>query len=229
MTTEELIDQLLNRFFLKPPTNDPAELKLWMDKKQTPIRLRVYNALKSLLETYWHSAETHLLHKLASLAQTSMNAAMPTIAHRLNEVLNRKLASPQAISDKKLKKQTSYNIEDCPASILPRNLNNILSKDASSFILEVDALELARQLTILESRIFCEIVIPELLNQDWTSNSKSSNSSVKKSCRISTQLTGWFVAIILGEQDLKKRANLVKQIIKIGDVRACCNVRNASL
>jgi son of sevenless-like protein len=219
MTTQELIERLVGRFFLHPPSNLlDGGLKVWMDKKQTPIRLRVYNALKSLLEGYWPSNEpTELLLKLQQSAQTDMAEAMPTIASRLSDIITKTIAAPSGEKRNKMKGPTSF--DGFPTSIIPKNLAAILGRqDPAVFLMEVDPLEIARQLTILDSRIFCEIQDSELMNQDWTKNKRNNNSHVTKSSKLSTQLTGWIVTIILSESDLKKRALLLKQVIKLGDV-----------
>ncbi|BGP35350.1 Ras guanine nucleotide exchange factor bud5 [Rhodotorula toruloides] len=92
-----------------------------------------------------------------------------------------------------------------------------------SSVTEVDALELARQLTILESRTYCSIRADELLGSNAaTGGAKGSVEAfkarnVRKMSTLSTRLTGWITETILGEQDQKRRTALLKYFIKVGE------------
>jgi son of sevenless len=69
---------------------------------------------------------------------------------------------------------------------------------------DIDDLELAKQLTILEYSIFTQIKPQELLGNAWTNNYK-----VKSNVQISTmhfnQISSWITSSILEEQNFKKR------------------------
>lgn len=98
-------------------------------------------------------------------------------------------------------------------------------------VVEIEPLELARQLTIMESRIYCSIRPDELLSAATasSSNDDSSRSSVsealpkaqnvRKMSALSTRLTGWIAETILNEHDQKRRTGLVKYFVKLGEVR----------
>ncbi|KAG0659619.1 hypothetical protein C6P46_005110, partial [Rhodotorula mucilaginosa] len=97
-------------------------------------------------------------------------------------------------------------------------------------VAELDPLELARQLTIMESRIYCSIR-PEELLAAATSGSDSASckspssadgpakavQSVRQMSALSTRLTGWIAETILNEHDQKRRTGLVKFFIKLGN------------
>ncbi|GAA5863604.1 hypothetical protein JCM3774_006545 [Rhodotorula dairenensis] len=96
-------------------------------------------------------------------------------------------------------------------------------------IAELDPLELARQLTIMESRIYCSIRPEELFaaaisGSDTSSSAKSPSTegpnkaqNVRKMSALSTRLTGWIAEAILTEHDQKRRTGLVKFFIKLGN------------
>ncbi|BGP27635.1 ras-like guanine nucleotide exchange factor [Rhodotorula toruloides] len=92
-----------------------------------------------------------------------------------------------------------------------------------SSVVEIDALELARQLTILESRTYCSIRADELLGSSAaTGDAKGpvepfKARNVRKMSTLSTRLTGWITETILGEQDQKRRTALLKYFIKVGE------------
>lgn len=96
----------------------------------------------------------------------------------------------------------------------------ILSPDGSvgPHVLEFDPLELARQVTIMESKVFCSILPEELLGQEFSkSNGQSSSVHVKQMASFNTKITGWVTECVLGEEDAKKRTQVVKHFIKVGD------------
>ncbi|KAJ3223211.1 hypothetical protein HK099_001399 [Clydaea vesicula] len=246
-TTDELIDELLSRFFIEPPPNlAPEDLQIWKEKKQTPIRLRVYNTLKTWLENYWTETDLQPLEKLQYIAKTKMLPILPNITPRLLDILQKKLSHLQQHTN--FSTQASFGIskkypewgtsnsqtnllpnihsqafsfqQQAPNPVLPRNYLNILKNNLnqpSIIIMEFDPLEIARQLTLIENRIFLEINSSELMAQEWTKKNSLISVNVRKSTKMSTLITGWVAQIILGENDVKKRATLLKHIIKIGD------------
>lgn len=97
----------------------------------------------------------------------------------------------------------------------------------ASMILDIDPLELARQLTIMESRLYCAITPQELLSVDF-SKKASVATNVRAMSTLSTKLTGWVAETVLNEQDTRKRTSLVKYFIKLCEVRTCsiCSTSN---
>jgi hypothetical protein len=88
--------------------------------------------------------------------------------------------------------------EECPSVILPKNHGQMMAAAAespgsvsiaSTVILEYDPLEIARQLTLMESRIFNSIEPRELMNQEWARSKKNSMAvNVRMMSQISTQV-----------------------------------------
>ena len=117
-----------------------------------------------------------------------------------------------------------------PSPILPKNhahffttlkkMNDTIPHTAAMtyLVLEgLDPLEIARQFTVMESKIYNSIEVRELMGLNWSKN-KNPNSAVSKMSQISTQITMLVAEVILAEPDVKKRAIIIKQFIKIGDV-----------
>lgn len=85
-------------------------------------------------------------------------------------------------------------------------------------VMDIDALELARQLTIMESRIYCSILPEELLGQEFSKKAGVSGAvHVKSMSSLSTHVTGWVSECILGEEDARKRTQIIRFFIKLGD------------
>ena len=89
-------------------------------------------------------------------------------------------------------------------------------------VLDFDPLELARQLTVMESKLYCAILPEELLGQEFSKKAGVSNAvHVKGMSSLSTHLTGWISECILSEEDARKRRELLKFFIKLADVSIC--------
>jgi hypothetical protein len=81
--------------------------------------------------------------------------------------------------------------------------------------MDFDPMELARQMTLIESRLFCSIRPDELLGLEWTKKTDSSATNVRAMSTLSTDLTNLVTDTILQLEEPKKRALVIKQWIKI--------------
>ncbi|CAG8778456.1 9385_t:CDS:2, partial [Acaulospora colombiana] len=118
-----------------PPENlTREEIEVWTEKKQTPIRLRVFNIMKSWLENYY-------------IEPTS-----------LLRVIDKRQQQDKAPT---FKVMVLTNSVPPPPSILPKNMKKIK-------FLDLDPLEIARQLTIIESKLYNKIQPVECLNKAWS-------------------------------------------------------------
>ena len=91
-------------------------------------------------------------------------------------------------------------------------------------ILDFDPLELARQITIKESAIFCSILPEELIATEWMKRSGSLAVNVRAMSTLSTDLANLVADSILQLEEPKKRATLIKQWIKIAN--KCLELKN---
>jgi hypothetical protein len=82
-------------------------------------------------------------------------------------------------------------------------------------ILDFDPLEMARQFTIMESRIFCSIGPEELLALEWTKKAESRAINVRAMSTLSTDLANLVADTILQLEETKKRAVIIKQWVKV--------------
>lgn len=116
-------------------------------------------------------------------------------------------------------------VSAAPAPNVARSLRSNLRKAMSQGALtsipisEFDPQELARQLTLMESSLFCQIQPSEMIGQEFKKKVGSSRAvHVKAMIQRSTQITSLVSDTILRESDIKKRAQMIKFWIKIGDV-----------
>jgi hypothetical protein len=114
-----------------------------------------------------------------------------------------------------------------PQPIVSKSLMAQLKSQSTAKVnvMDFDHLELARQLTILESRVYCSICPEELLGQEFSKKAGISGSvNIKQMSSLSTNLTGWVSECILSEEDARKRTQLMKFFIKLG--AKCLSLNN---
>ncbi|GJN94326.1 hypothetical protein Rhopal_007400-T1 [Rhodotorula paludigena] len=125
---------------------------------------------------------------------------------------------------------TSAAAATAPTPVMTKSLTGSLRPALSgrtpllSSVTEIDTLELARQLTIMESRVYCSIRPDELLGAGNGAGNGGKGvadamkaPNVRKMSQLSTRLTGWITEAILGETDQKRRSGLLKYFIKLGE------------
>ncbi|MCJ1308341.1 hypothetical protein MMC25_001994 [Agyrium rufum] len=203
-----------------------------------PVRLRVYNAFKGWLESHWRNdCDTPALVVILPFAMGSLAVALPAASKRVLDLIERASNTssnlvPRLISSigKTNTSLAQYIAPDTPMPppIFTRSQLSTLEKWKKSGtnvnILDFDPLELARQLTIKTSRIFCSILPEELLASEWTKKKASLAVHVRAMSTISTDLTNLVSDCILQLEDCHKRAKLIKQWIKVAD--KCLELNN---
>ncbi|KAF1849847.1 ras guanine-nucleotide exchange protein Cdc25p [Cucurbitaria berberidis CBS 394.84] len=195
-----------------------------------PVRLRVYNVFKGWLETHWSGdSDSAALGIILAFATGKLRGAMPAAGKRLAELTSKVTEVragalvPRLVSaiGKTGVSHTVFTPADSnvPSSNMTKSQLNALraSKEgkSQSSILDFDPLELARQFTIIESRLFCAIQPEELLALEWTKKGDSKAHNVKAMSTLSTDLANLVADTILHLEDAKKRSIMIKQWVKI--------------
>jgi hypothetical protein len=195
-----------------------------------PVRLRVYNVFKGWLETHWQpDADSEVLPVIIDFANTKLAAVLPNVVPRINDLINKVSERrdgaivPRMVSSlgKNSTSVTSFTSLDSgiPSPIITKSQLNSLRQARvggnQCTIMDFDPLELARQFTIIESRIFCSIQPEELLALEWTKKSDSKAVNVRAMSTLSTDLANLVADTILQCEEPKKRAIIIKQWVKI--------------
>lgn len=196
-----------------------------------PVRLRVYNVFKGWLETHWRNdLDKVALPLILPFAANQLSLALPSAGRRLTELVQKVSSAshppvPRLISSMG-KTNTSVAQYVAPNTPLPTpiitksqlaSLRNWKQSGSSVSLLDFDPLELARQFTIKESRIFCSILPEELLATEWMKKSGSVAVNVRAMSTISTDLANLVADCILQMEDTTKRAKLIKHWVKIAN------------
>ncbi|KAN0085168.1 Ras guanine nucleotide exchange factor domain containing protein [Elaphomyces granulatus] len=203
-----------------------------------PVRLRVYNMFKGWLESHWrHDCDNVALDFITDFAKTKLMDSLPNAGKRIIE-LAEKVSTvhgpvvPRLMSSigktNTVIAQYVHPDTPFPAPILTKSQVNLLKqwKNGGTHIsiLDFDPLELARQFTIKESRIFCSILPEELLATEWMKKSGSLAVNVRAMSTLSTDLANLVADSILQLEEPKKRAVIIKQWVKIAN--KCLELNN---
>ena len=203
-----------------------------------PVRLRVYNVFKGWLESHWrHDRDTMALDFVTEFANTTLMQNLPSAGKRLADLAEKVSMVhgpivPRLVSSMgKTNTATAQYIHPdtpLPPPILGKKENNLLKHwkngEASLSIMDFDPMELARQFTVKESRIFCSILPEELLDTEWMKKSGSLAVNVRAMSTLSTDLAHLVSDSILQLEEPKKRAVVIKHWIKIAN--QCLELNN---
>jgi hypothetical protein len=203
-----------------------------------PVRLRVYNIFKGWLESHWrHDRDNDALDYIVNFAKTRLVFELPTAGKRLTDLAEKVSAVHGPVVPRLVSSMGKTNTAiaqyvhpdtPLPAPILGKKECNLLKQwktgDAAITILDFDPLELARQLTIKESRIFCSILPEELLDTEWMRKSGSLAVNVRAMSTLSTDLAHLVADSILYLEEPKKRAATIKHWVKIAN--KCLELNN---
>lgn len=233
-TPQELVATVIERYNLLPPAGlGDEDLYVWQQRKGVPVRLRIANFLKLWLETYWRSGtDDAVLGTLMAFTRDALAVMFPNPSQRVMELIilrsqqTNSIISPRADRSKDagmpLNPPSAGTSSDIPRPIMTKTLLTQLRAHGFSTIspLDFDALELARQLTIMESKLYCAITAEEILEagKEAPRGVTTPNPNVKAVTSLSTAITGWVAETILDEKDAKKRTALVKFFIKLAGV-----------
>lgn len=203
-----------------------------------PVRLRVYNIFKGWLETHWRGLSDHdALPAIQWFAKEKLSAVIPAAGKRLLELTGKVSSTdgqlvPRLVSS--LGKTSTANSQyispdtPMPPPLMTRSQMQLLKSWKSGgnmpSLMDFDPLEVARQLTLKDMKIFCSIMPDELLASEWMKKSGSKAVNVRAMSTLSTDLSNLVADTILHHDDVKKRAGVIKQWIKIAS--KCLELNN---
>jgi son of sevenless-like protein len=215
-TAGELFEMLVKRWSIQPPYGLAKEdYQTWVEKKQKPIRFRVVNILKSWFDNYWMEGNDEdakiLIGRVYNFAKDHVaTTATPGAAPLMTSVEQRSRGP-----DMPAKRLVLTLNTQTPQPILPKHMKKLK-------FLDIDVTEFARQLTIIESRLYGKIRPTECLKKTWQKKLAPGEpdpaSNVKALILHANQLTNWVAQMILTQQDVKRRVIVIKHFVHVADV-----------
>ncbi|KAI8357794.1 ras guanine nucleotide exchange factor domain-containing protein [Blakeslea trispora] len=211
-TSLQVIELLERRYNIEPPPNlSPEELELWTTKKQKLIRLRVFNLFKIWLEQYYYEEDSVVLDRLLLFTNTTLKETLSFSALQLERLIYKR---KEACKD--LKKLVMTHQPDAPEPILPRNLKRFR-------LLDLDPIELSRQLTLMDFKLYSSIKPVECLDKAWSRDNKLEEggtpvaANIQASINYCNMVTTWVSDEILSQPEVKKRSALIKYWVNVAE------------
>ncbi|KAK4057256.1 cell division cycle- protein [Microbotryomycetes sp. JL221] len=212
-TPYDLLDCLADRYMVVQPEGlTPEELKEWEMRKLKPVRARTANVIKTWVRDYMDTdIEPDVSRRIADFA---------------TNVMRDRVQSPQIIKV----------VEERMAGVAPRQLGNlapgappqpIVSRSLRKIkLLDLDPLEIARQISIMDGKLFGKITPQECLGKAWPREFGSDSPNISAMIDMSNAVTRWVTETILAQEEVKKRATIIRHFILIAE--RCLALNNFS-
>ncbi|KAL9553336.1 hypothetical protein MBANPS3_003335 [Mucor bainieri] len=204
----DLLDLLEARYNLQcPPGLSEEDAFIWEEKKLKLVRLRVFNVLKNWLELYYNEDDSVLLDRLLEFTQSNIRKTLKFSNGQLESLIQRRRNADTMDGHKKM----ILTLPDPPEPILPRNRRRFK-------LLDIDTLEMARQLTIMDFRLYSAIKPIECLDKAWSRDEEGNVAvNIRASIEYCNQITSWVSDVILSQHDIKKRSVLIKYWVQVAE------------
>lgn len=190
-TPEVLLDKLIQRYHVPESSGE----------EPLPIQLRCCNALKHLIETQYEDFSEQFLDQLNQfLDELNEAPAYKKFAVIIQSTLQKKQEERQTTKTEIINLTVEEKIPLLPSKLL--------------FVINEE--EIARQLTLVDFRIYQAIQPAELLNQAWNkAKYKHRAKNVLAMIARSTALTMWAVSVILWQDTLRARVRAYTKLINV--------------
>ncbi|XP_038570609.1 son of sevenless homolog 1-like isoform X1 [Micropterus salmoides] len=219
---QELLDLLMERFEIPEPRPSEAdqmeggeqplsaELKRFRKEFVQPVQLRVLNVCRHWVEHHFYDFErdAHLLGRLEEFIASVRGKAMRKWVESITKIIQRKKQVQVSVPSHSITFQNSpppFEWHICK----PGNIDQF-------DLMTLHPIEIARQLTLLESDFYRAVQPSELVGSVWTKEDKEIHSpNLLRMIRHTTNLTLWFEKCIVETENLEERVAVVSRIIEI--------------
>ncbi|CCH46569.1 Cell division control protein [Wickerhamomyces ciferrii] len=213
--TTDLIKQLIKRFNIQPPENLAyEEYTDWVEKKSQPIKLRVVNIMKTLLQKYWIPCyiEPQLANVWVPFVKGLIELKFPSSDQLFNEINNKIVNyAPKPEPESTSQIPTEFNVKTKRQRLTDLNYD-----------------EFARQLTVKEFELYSKITQTECLDKTWNKKYGSFGGfpHIQKFIANSNDLTNFVSTEIVSHNDVKKRVTVIKYFVNVAE--KCRSLNNFS-
>ncbi|KAK7048205.1 hypothetical protein R3P38DRAFT_3307112 [Favolaschia claudopus] len=205
-TMDDLLDLLVQRFWIQPPPKlTPTEREEWGKLKQHVIQIRVLNTFKSMItdDDVLEKDDMFILDRMKEFLTTEEVSRFPAAkqllmlierAQKGGDGVVRMVVAPQGVP---------------PAPLVPKSNKKLK-------LLDIEPLELARQLTIMESQLYQRIRPMECLQRAREQRTENIDN-ITVVIQTSNKIALWVAESILSKEDSRRRAGIVKHLISVAD------------
>ncbi|XP_012519203.1 PREDICTED: son of sevenless homolog 2 [Propithecus coquereli] len=221
---QELLSLLIERFEIPEPEPTEADklaiekgeqpisadLKRFRKEYVQPVQLRILNVFRHWVEHHFYDFERdlELLERLESFISSVRGKAMKKWVESIAKIIKRK---KQAQAN-----GISHNITfESPPPPIEWHISRPGQFETFD-LMTLHPIEIARQLTLLESDLYRKVQPSELVGSVWTKEDKEINSpNLLKMIRHTTNLTLWFEKCIVEAENFEERVAILSRIIEI--------------
>eukprot|EP01090_Pellita_catalonica_P015814 TRINITY_DN4362_c0_g1_i1.p1 TRINITY_DN4362_c0_g1~~TRINITY_DN4362_c0_g1_i1.p1 ORF type:complete len:588 (-),score=80.76 TRINITY_DN4362_c0_g1_i1:368-2131(-) len=209
-TPEKLLAKLMERYYV--PVDEFSKCKKdmtreeWQSMTVVPIQLRVCNVLRKWIDDFEDELKSsRLLRNLKAFIENGLKAdGHKVLAQNMTNSLNRKISS--AYQNK---------MKTFPDPPPPPIVTKVVFSHSLT-MMDIDELEIARQLTLIEFETFSAIKPSELRNQSWNkAKHRHRAPSVLKMISRFNDISGWVASTIMNEAKIRNRSRVMTKFIRI--------------
>uniref|UniRef100_A0A8C3LCB4 SOS Ras/Rho guanine nucleotide exchange factor 2 n=1 Tax=Chrysolophus pictus TaxID=9089 RepID=A0A8C3LCB4_CHRPC len=220
---QELLSLLIERFEIPEPEPTEADrlaiekgeqpisadLKRFRKEYVQPVQLRILNVFRHWVEHHFYDFERdlELLERLETFISSVRGKSMKKWVESIAKIIKRKKAQANGIS---------HNITfESPPPPIEWHIWRVGHTEMLD-LMTLHPIEIARQLTLLESDLYRAVQPSELVGSVWTKEDKEINSpNLLKMIRHTTNLTLWFEKCIVETENFEERVAVLSRIIEI--------------
>jgi hypothetical protein len=205
VTTYVRLLELLTIRWRIPIPQRGVEQDQFLNKKLKPIRLRVFNVIKTWLEDHYRDFENNaaLSHSVDAFIKEVVTKDMAAASNNLSKLLS-------GISEKNNSFGALQFDQKPPRPFLPTNVRGKLS------ILDLHPEEMARQITLIDHSLLKAIKPGEFLGLGWMKADKDQRSPhILAMIANFNRVSHWAASEILTQPDVKLRAQVIVRFICI--------------
>eukprot|EP01119_Soliformovum_irregulare_P008636 TRINITY_DN2173_c0_g2_i1.p1 TRINITY_DN2173_c0_g2~~TRINITY_DN2173_c0_g2_i1.p1 ORF type:complete len:1338 (+),score=458.05 TRINITY_DN2173_c0_g2_i1:150-4016(+) len=194
-TPSAFLEKLLQRY--EVPSRIPED-------KKTTIRLRVGIILKYWIENQFEDLDTKSIGLLTQFINRTLEADnQQSLASMLKKEIAKKQEEQTAKKKTQILELSEIKVTD--------------SRSPAELFMALNESEIARQLSIIEFKMFSKIKHSELLNQAWNKKHlKYKASNILAMIDRANTFSFWVASLILSYQTEKERANVITKLLVIG-------------
>ncbi|XP_073433821.1 son of sevenless homolog 2 isoform X2 [Dendrobates tinctorius] len=187
-----------------------ANLKRFRKEYVQPVQLRVLNVFRHWVEHHFYDFERdpELLERLETFITSVKGKSMKKWVESIAKIIRRK---KQAQAN-----GVSHNITfESPPPPIEWHISRCGQCETFD-LMTLHPIEIARQLTLIESDLYRAVQPSELVGSVWTKEDKEINSSnLLKMIRHTTNLTLWFEKCLVETDNFEERVAVFSRIIEI--------------
>eukprot|EP01129_Flabellula_baltica_P006757 TRINITY_DN2571_c0_g1_i1.p1 TRINITY_DN2571_c0_g1~~TRINITY_DN2571_c0_g1_i1.p1 ORF type:complete len:654 (+),score=119.58 TRINITY_DN2571_c0_g1_i1:53-2014(+) len=203
-TQELFLSKLIERYHV-PPVDDMSPEE--QSQRKTTIQLRVLNIIKRWIDSYFYDLSDKVCQLLHDFIKGDVCLTLEFHGSKILENLNAKMASRNKGED--LQEIDMTFSSSPPQPIIPKNIFL-----PSLSWLDIDPVELARQLTLIDFGYFRAVKPTEFLDQAW-SKARLKHRAVNLLACINrfNIISDWAAAKIVSTERLKDRTKVWSRLI----------------